>query len=88
MTLVYCRTVPVYKFIAVLLVMCVDHDFYVLSDSSCAQVYFCVISDVLSDSSCVQVYFCVISECVDHDSGVLSESSCVQVYFCVISDAC
>ena len=35
-----------YKFISVLLVMCVDHDFDVLSDSSCVQVYFCVISDV------------------------------------------
>ena len=51
-----------YKFISVLLVMCVDHDSGVLSDSSCAQIYFCVISDVLSDSSCVQVYFCVISD--------------------------
>ena len=34
-----------YRFISVLLVMRVDLD-SVLSDSSCAQVYFCVLSDV------------------------------------------
>ena len=71
-SLMYCRTVPVYKFISVLLVMycrtvpvykfiCVLLVMY-LSDSSCVQVYCVLLVLYLSDSSCVQVYLCVISD--------------------------